>query len=543
MIAKKVRRAHAKRGKAAMIAALFDYVTATEDKAGTTKCAYTLGANFLCGSLHAWRAEMIALAQESVHSPMPVSHWVLSWQEAEIPSEEQCREALQIFLEGMGLSGHQAVLALHRNTGNVHAHILVNRVNPVTEKTVQPHKGFDIEAAHRIVARIEHAQGWQPQANARYLVNGQGEVERVVRQTAPTPTARAQAYEQATGAKSAMRIAQERAPACIDAAHTWQELHHALAHVGLRFVRKGSGAVLLVGAEAVKASSVNRAYSLNKLCRRLGEFEEGAYPESEPVPPQPVSEILREEWQHYQHFCAVQRQEQARQQKQEETDRQRKREMAQRKKEERAQTLRTLPAPVRRVARHLWVTRHGGKKRKVKAVRPPRFGTWLRQHAPYQEDVWRFRRRCAAPPQPQVLPVQPALRTPYATVRAYLREKDKGRAASPRYDHLIALHLRLHGYDRARTLRELHTHSPELPPEAEGKASRTRFDTCRRIVDAAYGVPGDMLLQRLTLTPERLDKLAQAMLALDAQAAREREAAGKRREVAVTAGEDLRMGR
>ena len=250
MIAKKVRRAHAKRGKAAMIAALFDYVTATEDKAGTTKCAYTLGANFLCGSLHAWRAEMIALAQESVHSPMPVSHWVLSWQEAEIPSEEQCREALQIFLEGMGLSGHQAVLALHRNTGNVHAHILVNRVNPVTEKTVQPHKGFDIEAGHRIVARIEHAQGWQPQANARYRVNGQGEVERVARQTAPTPTARAQAYEQATGAKSAMRIAQERAPSCIDAAQTWQELHHALAHVGLRFVRKGSGAVLLVGVEA-----------------------------------------------------------------------------------------------------------------------------------------------------------------------------------------------------------------------------------------------------------------------------------------------------
>lgn len=42
----------------------------------------------------------------------------------------------------------------------------------------------------------------------------------------------------------------------------------------MRYVRKGSGAVIHVGETVVKASSVDRNFSLGKLCKRLGEFED-----------------------------------------------------------------------------------------------------------------------------------------------------------------------------------------------------------------------------------------------------------------------------
>jgi len=41
--------------------------------------------------------KMIALAEESVQSKMPIAHWVMSWQENELPSHEQIDEGPRIF--------------------------------------------------------------------------------------------------------------------------------------------------------------------------------------------------------------------------------------------------------------------------------------------------------------------------------------------------------------------------------------------------------------------------------------------------------------
>ena len=38
---------------------------------------------------------------------------------------------------------------------------MVNRVHPITRKVIEINKGFDLEALHRAVARIEHVQGWR----------------------------------------------------------------------------------------------------------------------------------------------------------------------------------------------------------------------------------------------------------------------------------------------------------------------------------------------------------------------------------------------
>lgn len=204
---------------------------------------------------------MISLAEESIQSRMPVTHWILSWQENEQPTSEQVDEAVSLFLRGMGLAEHQTVYALHKNTGNYHLHIAVNRTHPYTQKVIQPHRGFDINEAHKIVAEIEHRQGWASQMNARYRVNEQGHVvKNLQRREQMKPKPKAEDFENATGEKSAMRIVQERAHAVIQNASCWEELHAGLDTVGLRFVRKGSGAVIFVEDTAVKASSVDRSF-------------------------------------------------------------------------------------------------------------------------------------------------------------------------------------------------------------------------------------------------------------------------------------------
>jgi len=59
---------------------------------------------------------MIALGRESAHSHMPVQHWMFPCQEGEQTTREQVEEVVDMFLEKMGLVGHQPLYGLHYDT-------------------------------------------------------------------------------------------------------------------------------------------------------------------------------------------------------------------------------------------------------------------------------------------------------------------------------------------------------------------------------------------------------------------------------------------
>lgn len=305
MIVKKIKRKNADKPKAWQIGDLVDYIRYPHNANPQEKIAHAGSRNFLSGTHNGQKAEMIALAQESVHSKMPVSHWVFSFKENEQPSREQVDELVDIFLAQMGLSEHQAVYALHHNTDNYHVHIAVNRMHPDSLKVVRPNNGFDIETAHKVVALVERQQGWASEENSRYTVLENGELARTWRGKRPEPRPEAKDFERATGEKSAQRIAQECGHSFIKNAVSWNELHKNLAAQGLRFEKKGSGAIIFVGDIAVKASSVDRAFGMSKLCKRLGEFIPAPATEKTdtpppPLPPEPVTTVNVAEWQQYQ---------------------------------------------------------------------------------------------------------------------------------------------------------------------------------------------------------------------------------------------------
>ena len=180
-----------------------------------------------------------------------------------------------MFLAEMGLGEHQAIYALHRDTHNWHVHIAVNRVHPTTEKVVTVNNGFDLEIAHRAIARIEQSQGWEREARGLYAVGTDGRVERLRprEQSERQPSDRARDLEERTGQRSAERIAIEEAATIIRQARSWRELHTALAAQGMRYEKKGSGALLWIGEQPVKASTAGRDCSMAALRGRLGDFE------------------------------------------------------------------------------------------------------------------------------------------------------------------------------------------------------------------------------------------------------------------------------
>ena len=274
MIGKKIRNPRKSSSKASRIGGLVRYFTSPEIKNVQEKCVYHNALGFLTTDIDSQIAEMTALASESVRSADPVNHYVLSWREGEQPSFEQVDEVVGLFLDELGLQDHQVIYAMHQDTDNLHLHIAVNRVHPETLKCVEINKGFDKEAVQRAIARIEHAQGWQPEKRSRYVVLENGEVARKgEREPRKAPRQPARDYEQRTGERSAERIAMEDAAPIIRAVLSWQALHQSLAEIGLRYEKKGSGALIFVGEVPVKASSADRSASLGALQKRLGPYE------------------------------------------------------------------------------------------------------------------------------------------------------------------------------------------------------------------------------------------------------------------------------
>ena len=264
--------------KAKRIEGLGDYLQKSGATDAREKCIYSGARGFLARTPVGQKMEMIGLAQEAVRSKDPISHYVLSWQQGEQPQPAQIEQAVDLFLDELGLTPHQVFYGLHVDTDNVHLHLMINRVHPDTFKVIKPNRGFDLEAAHRAIARIESIQGWRREENGRYRVQADGTVQRdhhadSVRSPADRRPAGSGPRRHASGAQSAERIAIEEGAPLIRAATNWAELHERLAAVGLRYQRKGSGALLWVGETAVKASRTGRDCSLLAVERRLGAYQ------------------------------------------------------------------------------------------------------------------------------------------------------------------------------------------------------------------------------------------------------------------------------
>lgn len=275
MIVKKVptSRRGALKNKALNVRALVDYIAGPHAGGDGEKVEYRGAENLLNIDHEAQAQEMIDLAEVARRIPQPVQHWIISWREGEQPTTAQADAAVATFLAEMGVTDHQVIYALHRDTKNCHLHLAVNRVHPDSEKVITVNNGFDHEVAHRAIARIERDQGWQREARGLFVTQPDGDLKRgrPREQGERQPSGPARDLEERVGERSAQRIALEVAAPIIREAQGWREMNEALALEGIRFERKGSGAVLWIGDRPVKASSAGRDCSMAALQKRFGD--------------------------------------------------------------------------------------------------------------------------------------------------------------------------------------------------------------------------------------------------------------------------------
>ncbi len=297
MIGKKFSNPFPSSGKASRVKWLANYIVSPEKENGTEKCVYSGTRGFLSDKFFAQKAEMTALAEEAIRSKDPIEHYVLSWREGERrPTPQHIEKAVEILLGEFGMEDHQCLYGLHQNTDNFHLHLMLNRADPLSGRAERINKGFDIEALHKAVARIEHEQGWSREEHGRYEVSNEG----IVRSESPEKEkirkpSRIRDVERKTGEKSALSIAQERVPTIAREATGWQDFHGKLAEEGMEYRLRGAGAVLLIGEIPTKPSEVDRKMALKALEKRWGAFEPpspGMEKKSAPSP-EPVNDVVK----------------------------------------------------------------------------------------------------------------------------------------------------------------------------------------------------------------------------------------------------------
>ncbi|MBQ8173424.1 MAG: relaxase/mobilization nuclease domain-containing protein [Mailhella sp.] len=515
MIVKKMKRTNFSKSKAVMISELVDYIFASHDDQGKEKLAHFGTLNFLTTIRSAQKNEMIALAEESVQSKMPVAHWVLSWKDGEQPTPEKVDFAVRYFLQLMEWKEHQAFYAVHKNTSNLHVHIVVNRVNPDTLKVHRPNRGFDIDRAHLAIAKLERIEGWASEENSVYEPAQFGNYLSLSKRDYPKLCPAAETLENATGEKSAQRIARERGHSIIMKATSWRALHEELAEVGLRFEKKGSGALVWVGDVAVKASSVDRAFSMPKLVKKLGEFEYGDYAvERTSFKPAPVTEaetMFKEDWQEYQ-------QERAAEKKKRALIQNRKKDAFQRWEEERKarkhgvyRKLSRYGLPIMNIGRHFLKEQQEQEKSKFRqtvktqgrpCIETQSFRRWLARNGSRKSILWRQRKRLIPGLHIEKFTFS---RTsdfrPY--YEGYLQKAQKKlgeHSDGSRIDAEIALRMRLDGYD-------INTSINTILAESEWAKIRTtreeRLEYASRIARVSFGTVGDVTIAKQKAEEER----------------------------------------
>ncbi|WP_174891600.1 TraI/MobA(P) family conjugative relaxase, partial [Candidatus Hamiltonella defensa] len=222
--------------------------------------------------------EMQAVALKNTRCKDPVYHFFLSWPETDSPTVEQIFESARHSLDALGMSEHQYVTAIHRDTDHLHCHVAVNRIHPVTYKVADD--AYDISKLHKASREMELKYGWT-RTHGCYVINDHHQVVRSYSHQKPMPI-EAKKLEYYSDKESfygyAVRECREEISKILGEKNLyWERLHAVLIRAGLELKKKDRGLAIYdrVHPEQtpLKASSLHPQLTLSKLVPRLGEFE------------------------------------------------------------------------------------------------------------------------------------------------------------------------------------------------------------------------------------------------------------------------------
>lgn len=200
--------------------------------------------------------------------------------------------------EALGLSEHQRVCGVHKNTNHQHMHVAYNLIHP--EK-------FTKERTYRDFYKLAEAcRAMEDKFGLAVDLGMEAKREKRLNQ-------RAAAMEAHSGEQSFQSFAFDRKGQILDKmkeATTWKEAHQILAVYGIGIKEQGNGFALmsLQGKETMKASALDRSLSKSILTTRFGAYvkpEASTQPSREPYTRKPIQPRSPERDQLYKDYQAA----------------------------------------------------------------------------------------------------------------------------------------------------------------------------------------------------------------------------------------------
>lgn len=192
-------------------------------------------------------------------------HLVISFREGEQPDKNILEQIEDRMAERIGFGEHQRISALHTDTNNWHLHLAINKVHPGTFRNVEPY--YDKFKMSEVCRELEKEFGLLPD-------NG-------IQPNREIPINPAQDKEAHTGTQSLISWIRENAAQEIKEILakddiTWTGLHKTFNRYSLAIRPRGAGFVIqdLGSGLTVKASSVDRSFSKNKIENKLGGYQD-----------------------------------------------------------------------------------------------------------------------------------------------------------------------------------------------------------------------------------------------------------------------------
>ena len=196
-------------------------------------------------------------------------HLILSFRAGEQPAEETLIAIETRVCQALGYGEHQRVSAVHHDTDHLHLHIAINKIHPSRYTLHDPYN--DHKTLARECERLEREYGLEPDNHQARKCRSEN---------------RADDMERHTGVESLLGWIQRECQGQMQVAQSWAELHRVLRANGLALRERGNGLVITSqDGTTVKASSIGREYSKNKLEVRFGPFEPSPQRPDHPVEP------------------------------------------------------------------------------------------------------------------------------------------------------------------------------------------------------------------------------------------------------------------
>ena len=221
--------------------------------------------------------EMAAIARLNHRVNDPVFHAILSWPSHETPDRAAIFASADHALTTLGFDlspgGHSAVYSIHRDTANIHVHLIANRIHPTTGLAVDLWQSQ--QRLHKACRELELQHHWTPSPGSWVIKDGA--IVRATRSDDRTEHPTERDIRAQIGQSFGDYVRSAGQSKLIQTADSWPAYHAALHHFNLVIQPRGGGFVIrdITHPERYhsKGGVLGSRYKAAALIERFGPYQ------------------------------------------------------------------------------------------------------------------------------------------------------------------------------------------------------------------------------------------------------------------------------